>query len=314
MQLIRPGTKINFLKWKYHWMAISAAVILAGLMSVAARQGLNYGVDFAGGAAVQVKFSKPVSVEAVRSSIVSVDAAASTIQHFGSKDEVLIRVPQEEAGLEAVQEKLSKDFEASFGKGAFEVRRVEMVGPKAGKDLQRKAFLAIVYSMIGMVVYITLRFEFKFAIAAMIAIVHDVTISVGFLSLMNLEYNLTMLAALLTIVGYSINDTIVVYDRIRENLKKHRREDYGAVINRSINETLSRTFLTGLTTLIVLIILAFLGGEVIRDFALILFVGIIVGTYSSIFIASPVVVLWHGFARPRAKVKVAAVKKRGKVF
>jgi preprotein translocase subunit SecF len=192
---------------------------------------------------------------------------------------------------------------AAFGKGSYEIRRVEVVGPKVGKDLTKKGLLAIVFSWVGMLIYIAWRFEFRYAAGGILALVHDVIITVGIFSILNKEFDLTIVAALLTIIGYSINDTIVVFDRIRENTRKNIKQTLGDTINASINQTLSRTILTALTVFLVVVVLFFFGGAVIHDFAFALLVGVIIGTYSSIFIASPIVLVWENIRPSNIKRK-----------
>jgi preprotein translocase subunit SecF len=208
----------------------------------------------------------------------------------------------ERAGGELSQ-KIRESLAQSLGEGAFEVRRVEVVGPKVGKDLTRKAILAIVFSWIGMLVYIAWRFEFRYAVGGILALVHDTIITIGAMSLLNKEFDLTIVAALLTIIGYSINDTIVVFDRIRENVRKNIKQPLAEVINGSINQTLSRTILTSLTVFLVLLALFFLGGPVIHDFSFALLVGVVVGTYSSVFIASAIVLAWE-------RIKPSTIKRK----
>jgi preprotein translocase subunit SecF len=190
----------------------------------------------------------------------------------------------------------------AFGKGSYEIRRVEVVGPKVGKDLTRKAILAIVFSWIGMLIYISWRFEFRYAVGGILALVHDVIITIGAFSILNKEFDLTIVAALLTIIGYSINDTIIVFDRIRENTRKNVKQSLADTINMSVNQTLSRTILTSFTVFIVVVVLFFFGGPVIHDFAFALLVGVVVGTYSSIFIASPIILAWENI-KPNIKRK-----------
>jgi len=202
-----------------------------------------------------------------------------------------------------LQTKVGEALTGQFGAGNFDIRRIEFVGPKVGKDLTNKAILAIVFAWIGMLIYIAWRFEFRYALGAIIALIHDTIIVIGALSLLNKEFTLTIVAALLTVIGYSVNDTIVVFDRIRENRKKDLKRRLGEIINSSVNETLSRTILTSFTVFLVLIALFFLGGPVIHDFAFALLVGIVVGTYSSIFIASPIVLLFENLQLSRMKRK-----------
>ncbi|MBI3815380.1 MAG: protein translocase subunit SecF [Nitrospinae bacterium] len=294
IQFIKPGTNINFIGKRNIAIAISVVFIIAGLISIALKGGFNYGIDFSGGTMVQLLFKEDVHIDKVRNGLVKIAMGDSIIQHYGSSKEVIIRTKASSDVLEDIGKKIKGSLESEFPKEGFEVRRVEMVGPKVGKDLRQKALLSLFYAMLFMLAYIWWRFEFAFGLGAIIALAHDVLITVGVISITNTEFDLTIVAALLTIVGYSINDTIVVYDRIRENLKDMRREGYAAIINRSINETLSRTILTSFTVFLVAIILFLFGGEVIHGFSLALVIGVIAGTYSSIYIASPIVIFWEG--------------------
>ncbi len=294
IQFIKSGTNINFIGKRNIAVVISAVFIIAGLISIAIKGGFNYGIDFSGGTMVQLLFKEDVHIDKVRNGLVKINMGDSIIQHYGSPKEVIIRTKASSDVLEDIGKKIKVSLESEFPKDGFEVRRVEMVGPKVGKDLRQKALLSLFYAMLFMLAYIWWRFEFAFGLGAVIALIHDVLITVGVISITNTEFDLTIVAALLTIVGYSINDTIVVYDRIRENLKDMRREGYAAIINRSINETLSRTILTSFTVFLVAIILFLFGGEVIHGFSLALVVGVIAGTYSSIYIASPIVIFWEG--------------------
>jgi preprotein translocase SecF subunit len=272
---------------------ISAGLILVGIISLVARGGPVFSIDFAGGTLLQIQFERDLSVQEIRNSLDTIGWGDAEIQRFGEGKEFLIRVKKQEVGTrvgDQIKEAMTRDFPDN----KFEVRRQEKVGPKIGEELKGKAVLAILYAMIGILIYISWRFEFKFAVGAIAALFHDVLITVGIFSLLNREISLAIVAALLTIVGYSLNDTIVVFDRIREDLALMRGQSYEAIINASINQTLSRTIITSLTTLVVVICLYILGGEVIRDFAFALMIGVIVGTYSSIFVASPVLIEWHG--------------------
>lgn len=294
MELIKPGTRIDFIRYSTWAFAFSAALILLGLASFWYHGGLNYGVDFVGGTVVHVKFTQPASVADIRQALAATNIANITVQDFGQGgNEFLIRMPEAESSMEGLSGQIQQGLAVQFGEQAFEVRRVETVGPKVGKDLRRKALLAVAFSTLMMGAYITLRFELRFGVAAAIALFHDVLIAAGALSLMNLEFDLTVVAALLTVVGFSVNDTVIVCDRIRENMRKLRRESLATIINRSINETLSRTIITNGTAIVVVIALLFLGGAVMHAFALALLVGFVVGTYSSIYIASPIVLLWE---------------------
>ena len=216
----------------------------------------------------------------------------STIQEFGSKKDILIRVERSEEKLEAVGAMVKRSLSQKFNSDDITVERVEMVGPKVGRDLREKALLSILYAIIGIVIYISWRFEFQYAIAAIIALMHDVLVTMGAFSILDKEFTLVIVAAFLTIIGYSLNDTIVVFDRIRENLRRKGKLSLSEIINSSINQTLSRTLLTSGTTLLVVLALFFFGGEIIHDFSFALLVGVFVGTYSSIFIASVFLVYW----------------------
>lgn len=294
MDLIKAGTKFDFVHL-FKWAVLfSLSLILLGLASLWYRGGLNYGVDFAGGTVVQIKFTQPTSIADIRQALETTNIGNITVQDFGQGgSEFLIRMPIAETGTEELSGQVQKGLVAKFGEQAFEVRRVEAVGPKVGTDLRRKALLAVIFSTLMMGVYVALRFEPRFGVGAAVALVHDVLITVGALSLMNMEFDLTVVAALLTVTGFSVNDTVVVCDRIRENMRKLRRESLADIINRSINETLSRTIITNGTAILVVIVLLFLGGDVIHTFAFALLVGFIFGTYSSIYVASPIALLWE---------------------
>ncbi len=304
MELIKPGTNIDFvgrIKWA---LSISSLLILIGLTSVLLRGGINYGIDFAGGTLVQVKFPNKPAIDEVRSALTSLGVGDATIQDFGTSasggSEFLIRVPVTADASGGFAKRITEALEQKFGKDTFEVQRVETVGPRVGSELRIRAILAVLFATIMMDAYLWFRFEWRFGIGAAVALIHDVIITIGALSLMNYEFDLTIVAALLTIVGFSVNDTVIVSDRIRENMRKIRREPLAKIINKSINETLSRTVLTTGTAILVLLALFFLGGNVINGFAFALLVGFIVGTYSSIFIATPIVLSFERLlARPR---------------
>ncbi len=296
MQFIKPGVNIPFVGRRFFFISLSAVIILIGIASLFFHGGLNYGIDFAGGTLVQVKFSQPTTSADIRNALKGLDLGSSTIQQFeeASGEEFLIRVEKSKSDLVGLSDEIKGTLDKVYGADQVDIRRVEMVGPKVGEDLRRKGFLAIVYALIGILIYVTFRFEFKFALGAVIALFHDVIITIGIFSLLDKEFSLSILAALLAIVGYSLNDTIVVYDRIRENMRQPGKRSFEELINTSINETLNRTILTSLTTILVLVSLFFLGGGVIHDFAFALMIGVIVGTYSSIFIASPIVIAMKG--------------------
>jgi preprotein translocase subunit SecF len=281
---------------------ISIAAMVISIASVVWHGGLNYGIDFAGGTLVQLKFQKATSTEQIRSAFKPIGLQNVVIQPFG-ENEVVVRIGDVAAGGKELSAMIDESLKTALGQGAFEVRRVEVVGPKVGKDLAQKALLAIVFSWIGMLVYIAWRFEFRYAVGGILALVHDTLITIGAMSLLNKEFDLTIVAALLTIIGYSINDTIVVFDRIRENARKNIKQPLAEVINNSINQTLSRTILMSFTVFLVLLALFFLGGAVIHDFSFALLVGIVVGTYSSIFVASAIVLAWEHLKPSRTKRK-----------
>jgi preprotein translocase subunit SecF len=300
MEFIKPGTHFDFVGKMKIAIGISVALIIISILSVVWHGGLNFGIDFAGGTIIQVKFTKTAPADVIRKSFQGIHIDDAIIQEIG-QDEVIVRTNQ--PMTKELQTKVGEALTGQFGAGNFDIRRIEFVGPKVGKDLTNKAILAIVFAWIGMLIYIAWRFEFRYALGAITALIHDTIIVIGALSLLNKEFTLTIVAALLTVIGYSINDTIVVFDRIRENRKKDLKRRLGEIINSSVNETLSRTILTSFTVFLVLIALFFLGGPVIHDFAFALLVGIVVGTYSSIFIASPIVLLFENLQLSKMKRK-----------
>jgi preprotein translocase subunit SecF len=310
MELIKPGTRIPFTSYRKIAVIISTAVNLAVLIMLFVK-GPNLGVDFAGGTLVQVKFQQKVSIPDIRRALDSLKLGGSVIQDFGQEgsNEYLIRLDKTSVEIGALGEQIKKALADQFGAGNFEIRRIESVGPKIGEDLRYRGVMSVIVATIMMGVYIWFRFELRFGIGAVIALIHDVLVTVGALMLANYEFDLTIIAALLTIVGFSVNDTVVVCDRIRENMRKIKRETLEGIINTSINETLSRTILTTSTALMVLFSLYFLGGAVIRPFAFALLVGFFSGVYSTIFIASPVILFWEKGAVRRKSVAETAVPK-----
>jgi preprotein translocase subunit SecF len=303
MELIRPGTKIQFTRYRKIAIVLSTALNLAVLLALMIK-GPNLGVDFAGGTMVQLKFHQRVSIAEIRQALEKVNLGSGVVQNFGdpSANEYLIRLDKTSGELGALGEQIKKSLAAQFGADKFEMRRIESVGPKVGEDLRFRGTMSVIAATVMMGIYIWVRFGsafgakfgFHFGIGAVIALIHDILVTVGALMLANYEFDLTVIAALLTIVGFSVNDTVVICDRIRENLRKIRRETLESIINTSINETLSRTILTTGTALLVLLALYLLGGAVIRPFAFSLLVGFVSGVYSTIFIASPVILLWEG--------------------
>lgn len=279
--------KIDFIGKRKIAYALSVVMIVVGLTAFALRGEKNFGIDFTGGSLQQFRFQRPVAADSLRGALGEIGLGESLIQHFRGGDEIIIR-----SGIDTHQE-IQQKFEEVFRDNRFELLRRENVGPAVGRDLRRKAVWALLYAMISILLYIGFRFEFRFAVSAIVALFHDVLVTVGLFSLTGRELSLPVIAALLTIVGYSLNDTIVVFDRIREETKLMRKADFKTVVNTSINRTLSRTLLTSLTTLLVVVALYLFGGEVINDFAFALLIGVVVGTYSSIFVASPILVDWH---------------------
>ena len=303
MELIRPGTKIQFTHYRKLAIVLSTALNLAVLLALMIK-GPNLGVDFAGGTIVQLKFHQRVSIAEIRQALEKVNLGSGVVQNFGdpSANEYLIRLDKTSGELGALGEQIKKSLTDQFGADKFEMRRIESVGPKVGEDLRFRGTMSVIAATVMMGIYIWVRFGsafgakfgLHFGIGAVIALIHDILVTVGALMLANYEFDLTVIAALLTIVGFSVNDTVVICDRIRENLRKIRRETLESIINTSINETLSRTILTTGTALLVLLALYLLGGAVIRPFAFSLLVGFVSGVYSTIFIASPVILLWEG--------------------
>jgi preprotein translocase subunit SecF len=303
MELIKPGTKIKFTHYRKLAIVLSTALNLAVLLALMIK-GPNLGVDFAGGTIVQLKFHQRVSIPEIRQALEKVNLGSGVVQNFGdpSANEYLIRLDKTSDELGALGEQIKKSLADQFGGDKFEMRRIESVGPKVGEDLRFRGTMSVIAATVMMGIYIWVRFGsafgakfgFHFGIGAVIALIHDILVTVGALMLANYEFDLTVIAALLTIVGFSVNDTVVICDRIRENLRKIRRETLESIINTSINETLSRTILTTGTALLVLLALYLLGGAVIRPFAFSLLVGFVSGVYSTIFIASPVILLWEG--------------------
>ena len=346
MQFIKSDINLDFIGKRKVAFVASLLLIALSILSLIIHSGPNYGVDFAGGTLIQVKFHAPTKIADIKSGLNSLGLGKSSVQRFGEHkaNEYLIRTDISEVANEKFSSTLENELKSATG-GDVEIRRVEMVGPQVGKDLREKALFAMFYALLFITIYISGRFELKWALSAVmaaaligavyffnifnvsipfliatalivtlilfwflelkyamgaiVALIHDVMITVGVFSLFNKEFTLPIIAALLTIIGYSLNDTIIVFDRIRENLRKHHKKPLDFVINRSINETLSRTILTSLTTLFVVFTLFLLGGGIIHDFAFALIVGIAVGTYSSIYVASPILLIWQ--ARPKKK-------------
>ncbi|SLM27908.1 Protein translocase subunit SecF [Desulfamplus magnetovallimortis] len=338
MQFIKPDINIDFTGKRVKGFIFSISLIIISLVSLLFHGGPNYGIDFAGGTLIQVKFTQSVSVENIRNGLSTIGLENSSVQNFGKhgENEFLIRTSTPEMTGEGFSQSIKESLNSSTGFEP-EIRRIEMVGPQVGQDLRKQALLAIFYSLLFITIYISGRFEMKwtlsgitagammsavyflsafnvsipfvitaalavslvlfwylnlkYAMGAIVALIHDIFITIGIFSIFGMEFSLPIIAALLTIIGYSLNDTIIVFDRIRENTTHSRKLSMEKIINRSINETLSRTILTSLTTLIVLFSLFFLGGDIIHDFAFAMITGVMIGTYSSIFVASPILLL-----------------------
>ncbi|MGM0426957.1 MAG: protein translocase subunit SecF [Thermodesulfobacteriota bacterium] len=347
MQFIKPGINLNFIGKRHIAFGLSGLMILMTIFLLFLRGGPNYGVDFSGGVLIQVKLPEKKSPAEIKQALMPVQLKDSIVQDFGEQgQEYLIRIRETNIELQGLSDRVERALKDRFGENV-EMRRVEMVGPKVGEDLRQKALFAIFYALLFIAIYISGRFELKwamsivmalslaivvyafsrmgvgitwlilvalivtitlcwflnlkYALGAIVALVHDVTITVGAFALTDKEISLSIIAAFLTIVGYSLNDTIIVFDRIRENSRRFRRRPFAETINTSINQTLSRTVLTSTTTLIVVLALFILGGGVIHDFAFALLIGVLTGTYSSVFVASPVLLIWEGRVRDRKK-------------
>jgi len=352
MQFVKSDININFIGKKKEAFILSLILIGVTLASLLIHKGPRYGIDFAGGTLIQVKFSSAVDLDIIQSGLKTVGLEKSSVQLFGdpADNEYLIRTERSEEKSEGLSSKVSAALAEASGE-TVEIGRFEMVGPQVGKDLREKALKAMFFALLFITIYISGRFEsewiksgimagllisavvfahniftyinwdvgigyliavalivtivlfwvlqLKYAMGAIVALVHDVTITIGVFSILNLEFTLPIIAALLTIIGYSLNDTIIVFDRIRENLKKYRKESLAVIINKSINETISRTILTSLTTLMVVVTLFFLGGGIIHNFAFAMIIGVLIGTYSSIFVASPILLAWQERGRSR---------------
>jgi len=341
MQFIKSDININFIGVRKIAFLISLAMILVSLGSLFIHGGPKYGIDFAGGTVIQIRFNSPVAIDDIKAGLAASTIENSSVQSFGeqNENEYLIRTDRISQTSEGFLGSLRSTLAEKTGSEA-EIRRIEMVGPQVGKDLREKALFAMFYALLFITIYISGRFELKwmlsgimagalagalylfklfdvsvpflitaalavtlilfwflelkYAMGAIAALIHDVTITVGIFSIFDKEFTLPIIAALLTIIGYSLNDTIIVFDRIRENLRKHHKRPLDFIVNRSVNETLSRTILTSLTTLIVLVTLFILGGGIIHDFAFAMIIGVAIGTYSSIYVASPILLAWQG--------------------
>ncbi|NNE62972.1 MAG: protein translocase subunit SecF [Gammaproteobacteria bacterium] len=276
---------IDFMGWRKPAMIMSAVLLLISVGSLVIQQ-LNLGIDFTGGNVIEVGYENEVELEPIREVLAAEGFEDAIVQHFGSSKEVLIRfIPRADQDKAETSSLVINALKAASDQ-SLEQRRVDYVGPQVGEELTESGGLAVLYALIAILIYVGFRFEYRFSIGAVAALIHDVTITLGIFSIFQLDFDLSVLAALLAVIGYSLNDTIVVFDRIRENFRKIRKKTSLEIVNTSINQTISRTLMTSLTTLLVLTSLFFLGGEVIHAFALALIIGVLVGTYSSIYVAT----------------------------
>jgi preprotein translocase subunit SecF len=309
MEIFKYKKPLSLMSKSKRFGMLSVAVLVLSLGLIFTK-GFNLGVDFAGGTLIQVKYEGNAPIEKIRQAI-SVEKAyeGASVTYFGSDSEVVIRTKMSSKVLgEDVGKKMSGLLKET---GKLEVRRVDMIGAKVGAELREKGFMAMILAIIGILIYVSFRFEWRFAVASVMALIHDVTIAMGMIVLFGVEVNLDILAALLTILGYSLNDTIIVFDRIREGIRTIKDPDLGHIIDESVTRTLSRTTLTSLTTFFVVLSLFLFGGEIIHGFSFTLLVGIVVGTYSSIFVASPIL-MWLGFSVSGFREKEAEKLKREK--
>jgi len=303
-------TNIGFISKRYFFFAVSLLLILAGIVSLILRGGPNYGIDFRGGILVQFSFDKAIDFNIVRKTLNDSGISGVDMQSSGASA-IIIRAKKTEQNPDEFAAKVKVILTQKFPDRTITLERTEFVGATVGKHLVKQAMLAILLSFLGIIIYVAFRFSSGvWGTAGVIALVHDVFITFGIFSILNKEINLTIVAALLTLAGYSINDTIVIFDRIRENLRLKPKEDLGSVIDISVNETLSRSIVTNLTVFFVVIVLFLFGGEVLHDFSLALLIGVIIGSYSTIFIASPMIYEWEISKRKRAKAALSYKSKR----
>jgi len=291
------NTNINFLGNRKKFYSVSIVIIIIGLATLFLK-GIPLGIDFLGGTELQIKFNEDIDIAQMRSVMDKNGFSGMEIKTLGSMKEVLLRTPLQGEGT-TIAEKITEAIKKDLSNNNFEVLRVDKVGPKIGAELRRNAIFAVIFSLLGILVYLSFRFQFVYALGAVIALLHDVLVTLAFIAIFNaifpnlgLEFNQTMLAAFLTLIGFSVNDTVIIFDRIRENIKLYKNEKIEDVMNKSVNATLSRTVITSGTVFLTVLVLFFFGGEVLRSFSFTFGVGIITGTYSSVFVASSIVVDW----------------------
>ncbi|MBK8383997.1 MAG: protein translocase subunit SecF [Ignavibacteria bacterium] len=320
---IFENTNYDFLGKRKMFYAISLAIIVIGFTVLFVTKSIPLGIDFSGGTELQIKFEKEVNIGDLREAMDNAGFAGMELKTMGSERDVLLRTPMQEEG-QLVSDKIQQGIKAKIKDNNFEVQRIDKVGPKIGAELRRNALFAVIFSLIAILIYLAFRFQFVFAVGAVIALFHDVLVTIAVIAIfdaifpnLRLEFNQSMLAAFLTLVGFSSNDTVIVFDRIRENIKLFKNEDILHVMNRSINATLSRTIITSGTVFITVLVLFIFGGEVNRSFAFTFAIGIITGTYSSVFVASAIVVDWkergNALLREKTLNKLKSVPKVKKI-
>ena len=290
LKLVPVETSIGFIRYRFIAMVVSLILVIASVAAFLAN-GLNFGIDFRGGTLIEASAETPVDLAGLRGRLGALDLGDLQIQEFGKDTDVLIRIAEKTGATDASNDLSAVERVRGELARDFEIRRVEIVGPQVSAELIQTGVLAVLAAIASMLIYIWFRFEWQFSVGAVLALVHDVALTIGLFALLQLDFNLSILAAVLTIVGYSMNDTVVVYDRVRENLRKYKKMDLAELLNIAINETLSRTVMTSVTTMLALLALYILGGEVIRGFTFAMIWGVIIGTYSSIFVASPLLML-----------------------
>jgi preprotein translocase subunit SecF len=283
--MAQPAFKVDFMRYAPVMLALSALLVVVSVVSLAVR-GLNFGIDFTGGTLVEVQYPAPVELSQVQAALADHGLDKAVVQYFGTRSEVLVRIPVGEAGSGGELSTRVLQALGAGGAGGVTLQRVEFVGPQVGDELVTNAALALLYAVLAIAAYVAFRFEYRFAIGAIVSLAHDAIITVGFCSLVGLEFDLTVVAAVLTVIGYSINDTVVIYDRIRENFPRMRKASTREVINRSVNETMTRTIATTATVVLALLPLALFGGDAIHSFSVAMLLGVIAGGYSTIYVAS----------------------------
>lgn len=309
MEIIRPGINLDFVG-RMKPFALASAVLMIVALGLIVFRGFKYGIDFKGGSLLQFHFQQELTVDQVRATLRTIGLEESEIQRSEKDGDFLVRIPSSDEPLEGIRTRVIGAFQQELGEQGVELRRAEQVGPKVGRDLSRKALFAVIWSALGILIYIWWRFGFRleFALAVVVADIHDVLLTLGLFAITDKEVTLTVLAAVLTVAGYSVNDSIVVLDRVRENLRTRPREPLARVVNASLNETLSRTFLTGGSVLFTLLALILFGGDVLRDFAWALLVGVLAGTYSSLFVVAPIILYWPWTVGRRQRQRPQAPK------